>query len=270
MKLFGKLFVFLALMSLLLAACGGGDPTPEGTLSTPEVEATTASEEAAEVESGSLCSVPYMPVSEGASWSYQGTGETGPFSWTTTASNVSDTGFTVTQTHDTGGEPLIVTQQWSCADEGVIALEYGGGADASLSYTGLNATLETLQTTGITMPRDTAPGDNWQQSFQLQGTVTTADIVSDVAGSVTQAYQAMAIESVSTPAGVYDALKVEVVTTFDLQMTLMGITVPFSMVSTNTTWFAHNVGWVKSTGNAEIDGAAGFENTIELQSYSIP
>lgn len=267
MKLFGKLIVLLALMSLLLVACGGETPSPVG-VDTAEEEPAVA--EATATESASLCSLVYMPVSEGATWSYEGTGETGPFSWTTTASNVSDTGFTVTQTHDTGDAPLIVTQQWSCSNEGVIALEYGGGADASLSYTGLNATLETLQTTGITMPRDIKPGDNWEQNFQIQGTVTTAEIVSDVAGSVTQTYQAIAIESVSTPAGAYDALKVEIVTTFDLQMTLMGISVPFNMVSTNTTWFAQNVGWVKSTGSAMIDGATGFENTIDLQSYSIP
>lgn len=268
MKLFGKLFVLLALMSVLLVACGGETPSPVAA-DVAEEEAAV-SPEATATENASLCSLVYMPVSEGATWNYEGTGETGPFSWTTTASNVSDTGFTVTQTHDTGGEALIVTQEWSCTAEGVVALEYGGGVDASLSYTGLNATMETLQTTGITMPRDTKPGDAWEQSFQLQGTVTTAEIVSDVAGSVTQAYQAIAIENVSTPAGAFDALKVEVVTTFDLQMTLMGITVPFNMVSTNTTWFAQNVGWVKSTGSAVIDGTTGFENTIDLQSYNIP
>lgn len=268
MKLFGKLFVLLALMSVLLVACGGETPSPVAA-DVAEEEAA-ASPEATATESASLCSVPYMPVSEGATWNYQGTGETGPFSWTTTTTNVSEAGFTVTQTHDTDGEPLIVTQQWSCDEEGVIALEFGGGADASLSYTGLNATMETLQTTGLTMPRDVKPGDSWQQEFQIQGTVTTADIVSDVTGKVAQSYQATGIESISTPTGSYDALKVEVTTTFDLQMTLMGITVPFNMVSTNTTWLAQNVGWVKTTGSAMIDGTTGFENTIDLQSYNIP
>lgn len=266
MKSFGKLFVFLALFSLLLAACGGDDPTPtpEGTLP------TAVSEESATEEASSLCSVLYAPVSEGASWRYEGASESGPFTWTTQTSAVSDTSFTVTQTHDTTDTPLIVTQHWTCSEEGVTALDYGGGADASLTYTGLNASLETIETTGITIPRQINPGDTWQQSFQIEGTVTTADIVSNMAGTVTQSYLALGLESVSTPAGSFEALKLEVVTTFDLHMDVMGMSVPFSMVSTNTSWLAPNVGWVKSSGNATIEGTAGFENTIDLQSYTIP
>lgn len=269
MKLFVK-WIALALLGLLLVACGGaGEPTPlpDGTLPTAEAEVEPS---ATPEEARSQCSVTYMPVAEGASWNYLGSGETGPFSWSVVTSAVTDTSFTVTQTHDSDGAPLIVTQHWVCSEEGVTALEYGSGADASLTYTGLNATLETLQTTGITLPRNIQPGDSWQQTFQIQGTVTTAELVSEVSGNVTQSYQAISLESVSGPAGSFEALKVEVVTSFDLQMSVMGISVPFSLVSNNTTWLAPNVGWVKSTGSATVDGSTGLETMIDLQSYNIP
>lgn len=266
MKPFAK-SLGLLLLTLLLVACGGAGPS-----ATEAAGADSPAEEASAEPSvpASLCSVQYMPVVEGATWHYEGSSETGPYNWSVLTSEIGDASFTVTQTHNTGGEPLILTQRWTCSEEGATALEYGGGADASLTYSGLNVTLETLQTTGITIPRSIQPGDSWQQTFEIEGTIQSADIESTVQGTITQDYQAIGIESVSTPVGSFDALKLDIFTTFNLQASVMGITVPFNLVSTNTSWLVSDIGWVKTTGSATMEGASGFETTIELQSYNIP
>jgi hypothetical protein len=82
-------------------------------------------------------------------------------------------------------------------------------------------------------------------------------------------FSAIGNESVTVPAGTFDALKVTVNVTLNVDATYEGITLPVSFSGDYTYWFAPNVGWVKASGTGNVLGSS-FSDTTELQSYSIP
>ncbi|MCW5877033.1 MAG: hypothetical protein KIS85_09170 [Anaerolineales bacterium] len=259
----------LALM-LLLAACGGGGEEP------PLVEEAPPVEEPAPVESGplgsGLCAHEYFPVVDGASWTYSGTSMEGPFGWTTSTTDVSDTGFTLINIYDVDGEAVHVTQAWSCSAAGIAALEFGGGPEGTLTATGIEATFETLESSGVTFPTVISVGDSWTQTYTVEGVMTMTDMQSTVSGVVTHNYSAVAIETVDTPAGSFEALKLVVDTHFDFQVNLldMGFSMPFAIDSQAITWLARNVGWVRNDSSASFEGSEGLSTSVDLQSYTIP
>ena len=98
----------------------------------------------------------------------------------------------------------------------------------------------------------------------------------DIAGQTAEAegdtiynYTAIGVESVSVPAGTFEAMKVEVVTTVNINATFQGTTVPVTFTSTTTSWFAQGVGWVKSDSVSDF-GDISTSESIELVSYNIP
>src|SRR5690554_3684409 len=104
-----RLVAVLALAALL-AACGGQEPAP-GESPTAAAPATSPS---ASGGSG-LCANEYLPVVQGATWSYTGTGLEESYSYTTTVSEVRADGFEYTHNFDN----LVVAQQWGCSTAGL-------------------------------------------------------------------------------------------------------------------------------------------------------
>jgi hypothetical protein len=74
---------------------------------------------------------------------------------------------------------------------------------------------------------------------------------------------------VTVAAGTFDAMKVQVDTTLNITATVQGLSIPVTLSSTYTFWFAQGVGWVKASGSGELGGQS-FSESIELQNYSIP
>ncbi len=269
------LFILLALAALLLAACGGGaTATAEATLesgaeagtdSGAEAEADTSVE--APATGSGLCANPYYPVIEGVSHNYHGVSTDSEFTFTSTISGVREDGFTLTSEFD----GVTVTQEWACTAEGLMALTYGGGAAAAVSVTGSEATYETSDVTGVTLPTSIAAGDAWSQTFVISGTQTIPGMeqAATVAGSASTSYAALGEESVDTEAGTFTAMKVAVTHVLDLTVTVNGISTASQFTSTGHTWYVAGIGWVKSVDNAEIAGVA-IESAIELTAYSIP
>ncbi|MBX3047607.1 MAG: hypothetical protein KIT46_08730 [Anaerolineales bacterium] len=262
----------LALM-LLLAACGGS-PAPAEEAVAPEAgEATSQPLEPAEPEviGGGQCANEYYPVAEGATWTYAGTGSTGDYTWTASMSGVSDNGFTLTNTFNVDGDTVVATQQWSCTNEGVAALQFGGGPEASVMATGVDATFETTGSSGYSFPNTIHIGDTWQQSYNIQGVMNMADGLSaNTTGLVTHIYTAQAEETVTVPAGEFQTIRILVETNLQLQVELMGVTLPFSIDSQTTSWLARNVGWVRSDSGLAIEGGEAMNSVVEMQSYHIP
>jgi hypothetical protein len=77
------------------------------------------------------------------------------------------------------------------------------------------------------------------------------------------------MESVTVPAGTFDAMKVQVVTTFSASVSFQGLTVPVRFSSTTLSWYAAGTGWVKSESTGDLMGQA-YTETLELQWYNIP
>jgi len=263
---FTPIGVFLII--LVLAACSAPPalPTnPQSTATSPITATETASVPTATVEQD-LCTNIYYPVRQGASWTYKSTGgPAGEYSFTDSITSVREDGFTLsTQIGD-----LTRTQEWTCTAEGLAALQLGGAPAAMLNSQNIQLNLDINNATGVTFPRQINPGDQWQQTMDVTGNVTMMNEEAEATGDVQMNFSAIGNESVTVPAGTFEALKVEVDVTLNVNATYQGITLPVSFTGNYIYWFAPNVGWVKASGTGNVLGSS-FSDTTELQSYSIP
>ena len=266
--------ISVLLIITFLAACSTPPVSPTNTQSIEtETTATISAAEATATLEGStpvagqgLCANIYYPVRQGATWSYKSTGgPAGEYSFTDTITSVRENGFTLsTQIGD-----LTRTQEWTCTAEGLSALQLGGAPAAMLNSQNIQLNLDISNATGVTFPSQINPGDQWQQTMNVTGNVTMMNEEADASGTAQMNFSAIGNESVTVPAGTFDALKVAVNVALNVDATYEGITLPVSFSGEYTYWFAPGVGWVKSSGTGNVLGSS-FSDTTELQSYSIP
>lgn len=268
MKIVGLLLV----LTLLLMACsfGGGTPsadqveTPVSGNGTQEQVTEEAPPPTQEPPSGGtgLCENPYYPVREGATWNYQGSSSlTEPYTFTDTITSLRADGYTLTTEFD----ELIRTQEWACTPEGIVALQLGGG----LTTTQTNLTVETQNASGVTYPAEIKAGDTWSHSLEFTGTMDIAGNSGEAEGSTQSDFTALGIESVTVPAGTFEAMKVEIQTTFEATVDFQGLSIPVTFTTTTISWFVEDVGWVKSDSSGDFMDQA-YTDIIELQSYNLP
>ena len=257
------------LMIAFFTACSSPTPTP---VIDPTDTAGPTATEPATVEATSpaaeadACTNQYYPVREGATWSYASTGgPAGAYSFTDTISSVRADGFTLTSQFG----DLTRTQEWSCQPEGLVALQLGGPSAAMLRAQDMQLNLEVNNVTGVTYPSQINAGDQWQHTLDFEGNMTAAGQEGTATGNAESAFNAIGIESVTVPAGTFEAMKVQVVTTLNINVTYQGLSVPVTVSGTYDYWFAEGVGWVRASGTAEMAGNSVTES-IELQSYSVP
>ena len=262
------------LIITFLAACSTSPVSPTDTQSIEaQTTATISAAEATATLEGStpaagqgLCTNVYYPVRQGATWTYKSTGgPAGEYSFTDTITAVHGDGFTLsTQIGD-----LTRTQEWTCTAEGLAALQLGGAPAAMLNSQNIQLNLDINNATGVTFPSQINPGEQWQQNMDVTGSVKAMNEEAEAAGTVQMSFNAVGNESVTVPAGTFDALKVNVEVALNVNATYEGITLPVSFSGVYTYWFAPGVGWVKASGTGTVLGSS-FTDSTELQSYSIP
>ena len=268
--LLGLVVALLLIMACSLTGSGSGEepvsteePTPSEAGGGDEPVIT---DEAPAASESDLCANEYYPVSDGATWSYYGTSTTTEdFSFTNTITSTRSDGFTVTVDFDN----VTLTQEWACTVDGILALEIGGGNAGTLRADNVNLVMDTQNASGITYPNEILPGDTWTHTLDFIGTMDISGEPAEANGDTQSTYTAIGIESVTVPAGTFDAMKIETTNTININSTFQGTTVPVTFTGTTTTWLAPGVGWVKSVSSSEFSGIASSE-TVELQSYSIP
>ena len=267
--------ISVLLIIIFLAACSTAPVPPTNTQSIEtaqttgtisSAEATATIEDSPSVAGQGLCTNAYYPVHQGATWTYMSTGGPGgEYSFTDTITSVRADGFTLsTQIGD-----LTRAQEWTCTAEGLAALQLGGAPAAMLNSQNIQLNLDINNATGITFPTLISPGDQWQQTMDVQGNVTMMNQEAQATGNAQMNFSATGNESVTVPAGTFEALKVEVDITLNVDATYEGITLPVPFSGEYTYWFAPGVGWVKASGTGNVLGSS-FSDTTELQSYSIP
>ena len=267
----------LLLVMVFVTACSlPGNETPTPTLLVTEEPQATATELATEppvTQEGSgmpvagegLCANAYYPVREGATWSYKSTsGPAGDFSFTDTITSVRENGFTLTSQFD----DVTRTQEWACEPEGLVALQLGGPSAATITTQDVQLNLTVNNVSGVTFPSEIITGDVWQHMLEFEGDLDIAGTLAEATGAAESNFSALGTESVTVPAGTFDAMKVEVDSTITINATFQGISMPVAFSGTYTFWFAQGVGWVKASGTGEVIGTS-FTETIELQSYNI-
>ncbi|MBI5825730.1 MAG: hypothetical protein HZB18_17010 [Chloroflexi bacterium] len=213
------------------------------------------------------CGNPLFPVRQGASWAYINSGgPNGDFAFSDTISEVHADGFTLT-TQFTG---LTRTQEWSCESDGLKALELGGGAIASISAQGMAAEFTTTAISGVSLPGQIVSGMQWQYNLTMQGTIpmpTGEQVQSNGAYSATM--QEMGTETITVPAGTFEAVKFQSTSTVDILVPFGDLQVPMKYTGASLIWYAPGVGYIKSVENWDFGGTP-YTSTTELQSYVIP
>jgi hypothetical protein len=272
-----KSILSLLLTIILITACSSTtetppvEPQPTETLQAPATEPVTEPPATSEgdgmpVTGEGLCANAYYPVREGATWSYKSTGgPAGEYSFTDTITSVREDGFTLsTQFGD-----LTRTQEWSCTPEGLVALQLGGAPAATLNSQNIQLDLEIKNVSGVTFPSEINVGDQWQHNLDFEGNVNVINQEGAATGNAQISFNTVGNESVTVPAGTFDALKIELDTTLNINVSVQGISVPVTFTSSYTYWFVQGIGWVKASGTGDVAGTS-FSETTELQSYSIP
>ena len=256
-----KLYFILMIGLITTFACSLTSPLEN----IPSADSSIPEESEAVVIEG-LCDNPIYPVKQNATWTYFNTGgPSGDFSYTDTITEVRSDGFTLTTTFDN----LTRTQEWACETGGLKALEYGGGS-AAITTQSANMEFNTLQVTGISLPKEIVPGMQWLYSLTLEGTTTMPDgSQTNSNGTFSVTMQEVGNETITVPAGTFETIKFQSTTTMDIVGEFQGIQVPMQITGSTITWFAAGVGQVKSISNSDFGGTP-FTLTTELQSYNIP
>jgi hypothetical protein len=208
------------------------------------------------------CANPLLPVAAGATWNYQMSGfATGSF--TRVINSVNGTGF---EDQDTFWNGVVRNGQWNCDAGALIALDPGGGTSASVEFNSTITDFHTTALSGVTLPATVVAGDHWNQSISIAGTMTMNGVSADATNDTTTDCTASGSESVTVPAGSFNAMKVTCQDSISIQVTTQGVTVPVPPINfTAENWYAPSVGWVKS-----VSTGSGLDATVELTSYSIP
>jgi len=256
-------FLSLLLVFLLITACssnGGGTGGPSGT------DEPISPDSGLPVVGEGLCANAYFPVRQGATWTYKSTGgAAGDYEFTDTVSAVRDGGFTLTSTFS----DLTRTQEWECKEEGLVALQLGGPTVATLSSEDIDLQLDVKNVSGVTFPSEINAGDQWQHALDFEGTMAIAGETAEADGNVQTNFTALGEESVTVPAGTFNAMKVQMDTALNITVRVQGLAVPVTFSGSFNYWLVQGAGWVKASGTGTVANTS-FTETIELQSYNIP
>lgn len=257
------LLFLTGLLLTSLTACGTDVPDqPDVVLPIIATSDPSVSPTASEI-----CGNGLYPSTQGAIWVYVSRGgPSGSFIYTNSITAVGADGFTLT----TQFADQTRTQDWSCQPEGLQALQLGGGSAAGISIQDMTSDLITSDVTGISLPQNVASGMQWEYSLRLQGTIVMpGDPQAPANGMYSVTMQEMGLETVTVPAGTFEAVKIQSNSTVDIISSFGGSELPIKFSGTTITWYAPGVGYVKTVENGDFGGTA-YSATTELQSYNIP
>ena len=221
--------------------------TPEPPTATPEPAAAVAGP----------CYNDFFPVVEGASWTYNTTGVgAAPSSYTQSIAEAGEDGFTLTHTID--GNETVLSIDYACGEDGLSSATLGGLPGAAGGFS-----MQVTSFTGTNFPPSDQwkVGATWAASSTVEGGGTIQDIEAVATGTVDQTYDIVALESVTVPAGDFDAYKVNLTLTEKLALSMNGTEVPVEFTTNSTQWYAEGVGLIKSVTEGD------FASTTELASY---
>ena len=180
------------------------------------------------------CANEYYPIS-GEADNYKVTGAA-PGSYTLSQKLNDPNSFSETRVFDSG---VNVTTNWICDPEGLRNAQYGN----NISVENANFNMETIESTGLTIPRELSVGKAWDASYKVRvkGTAGNMPIGSD--GNVVVKNKVVSLNDRVTAGGKeYEAAKVD--TEITINLTMGGQKVP-GMTIKGTNWFAKGVGLVK-------------------------
>lgn len=205
-----------------------------------------------------LCDQPFSPTRPGWEWQYRVMGERSS-TYSIRKINIADGGFTQVRQTAGGREEM----KYRCTFEGIFPVDFGSSGSNRVEAGGqpVSYDLDVVKITGVAIPDyDTwAVGNSWKLVIEVRGTGQQGPLRFVISGTLETTYRVVAQENVTTPAGRFMAYKLQ--TTFITRMRANAgpISIPFNFESQGTSWYAENVGLVKS-----IQRTREGENVTEL------
>jgi len=257
-----KVLFSILLLATALACNLGAPGEPPGQ---PSQDASTAIPESSNTATA-LCDNPFYPVELNTTWAYKSVGSpVGEYTYTETITDVRADGFTITSDHVS----FTRMQEWSCTLEGLLALTLDDGSSAGISSDQFQMDLTTKNISGVSLPASIKPGDHWTQTTEYEGNGNIGGTAVTSQGTMSSNFESLGEESVTVPGGTFNAMKLKLDLTNDVQLTMQGLITPSSSKFSMVLWWAPNIGLVKTNTAAELPSGA-YTETIELQSYNIP
>jgi hypothetical protein len=172
--------------------------------------------------------------------------------------NITDEGFTLKESiiskekpdvSDWADENVKIESDYRCKPEGLVRTEFANRVRESLS----KIKFKTLKMSGISFPNESEwkIGKKWQIWFLVedQNTKTTpAEVLSRV--THTFQYEIIGRESITVPAGTFEAFKVSIVSSTRIHVNNTGFKFPMNQTVKSPLkwlhWYAKDIGLVKS------------------------
>ena len=180
-------FAFLIVAALISGGCGllGGSSTNSVANNEPvssesvEPVAEAAGESSTEVASGP-CKNRYYPIEPGLKRKYTMTTnvEGGDSGLTLEQTAPEDDTFTEVRTLSSG---TTVTTPWKCTKDGLRVAEYENFIDSKVG----NFSMETLESSGITIPVSWKKGDEWDSTYKIRANIKAGPVTASADGTVT-------------------------------------------------------------------------------------
>lgn len=222
-----------------------------------QVEQDSAEPPAART-SQSACDHPYLPLRPGSSWTYSTTEGTSAWSVLSAGGAPDSAAATMSITIP----EVVMTTHWDCTSQGIISYDFG---NLSVAGMGEVVSMDVTESSGVFLPAASllVPGYSWSESYTLVLNVTLEGTSVDMTSSSAETWTAAGIETVSVPAGTFEALRIDGTQNVSVSgfMGMGGVDATNSM----TFWFAEGVGIVRYTSSSE-----GYTGVGELTAYSIP
>ncbi len=203
------------------------------------------------------CDHPYFPLRTGASWTYAGTDGTSTWS----IPSASGSAGSAEATMDISMSAGTMTVHWTCGSEGIVSYDFGNFSSPTF---GQVASLKVVDSSGTFLPPADrlTPGSSWPTNFTLVMSASAQGFSMEVNSKTSETWTAVGTETVSVPAGTFEALRVDGTSTSSFSG--MTVAVPVSTVNMSY-WYAKGVGIVRYTyATDQVNGGA------DLTAYSVP
>lgn len=205
--------------------------------STKELEDKTNTTDSEKVDNtdSKPCSNPYYPVNHESEHTYKISGGT----QTTYVLNQSPKGnnaFTESRNFDSGTKLVI---NWKCTPEGLRHAEFIN----SISMPKGMGEMETLQSSGITLPKVWEKGKKFSSEYKIRTNLKVANISASAKGTVTIESEIIELEdNVSVQGGDYVAARIDSVIKINISM--KGRKIPTGDIKMSN-WYAPKIGLIK-------------------------
>lgn len=219
--------------------------------------------EAFEPETGgragaNACDHPYLPLRPGASWSFDSS--EGGLTWSVTSAGGSAESASATMAFSI--PEATFTVNWICTSAGITSYDFG---NVTSSAFGGVLTMDVVSSSGSWLPpaESLVPGYSWSNDYTTVVSSSFEGVSMDITTTTSEAWTVAGMETISVPAGTFDALRIDGTSTTE-SSGFMGVSLPPSTTS-QTFWLVEGVGIVRYTTSSE-----GYSGHGDLTSYSVP